>query len=141
MVRAWFILVVLASSVAHAQEPPKPEDLNRAYQDALGQLKAAQDRKNELSNENMKLLEQVSQLQQQLTEARRELDRSADRTYFYRSHYAAWQVFIRQYPQLMARWTVFLKANLFEPSNILPELRDADWTQPAIEPVDDPAGP
>jgi hypothetical protein len=130
MLRLGLMLVIgLASSAVLGQEPPKPDDLNRAYQDALGQLKAAQDRKNELANENMQLLEQIADLHRQLADARRQLDRAADRTYFYRSHYAAWQVFIRQYPALKARWTVFLKGNLLALHDMLPELMQSDWTE------------
>lgn len=130
------VAMVLVSGVGMAQEPPKPEDLSRAYQDALGQLKAAQDRKNELAIENMQLVERIEDLQRQLTEARRRLDRVADQTFFYRSHYAAWQVFIHRQPALMARWSAFLQSNLLSLHDVPPELREIDWTDVLPTPVD-----
>jgi len=68
----WAVAVVatiatLASSPTRsfAQDQPNnnPEELNRKYQDALAQLKSAQDRKNELAAENEKLNARIADLE------------------------------------------------------------------------------
>src|SRR5688500_12547765 len=71
VVVAVVIVAALVSSpaAALAQENPNPEQLKKAYDAALEQLKAAQERKNQLAAENEKLAATVAELQKQLTAA------------------------------------------------------------------------
>ena len=134
--RLWWqggISVLLLASIALGQEPP-PEQLRKMYDDALVQLKAAQDRKNELNGENERLKAKVAELEKQLAESSSRLkdldaqsDQWAERSYFLRSHYAAWKQFLQHNPGLMTRWRLFLEADRagspFDPT----QLRDPDW--------------
>ncbi|MCS7034263.1 MAG: hypothetical protein NZ561_09745 [Phycisphaerae bacterium] len=114
--------ILLICSVAAAQEPGNPEELRKLYHDALAQLKAAQDRKNELAAENERLSARVSELEQQLARCSAESMDFAERTWFLRSHYAAWQQFIQRYPRLKLQWEAFLRADTFDIPTTLPEL-------------------
>ncbi len=58
--------ILLMTAAAGADEPLKPEQLKKAYDDALVQLKAAQDRKAELAKENEALAAKVEDLKKQL---------------------------------------------------------------------------
>src|SRR5262252_25046 len=72
LVIATTTLVVAAPGRALAQDQNNnPEDINRKYQDALAQLKSAQDRKNELAAENEKLHARIADLEKQLDEQKR----------------------------------------------------------------------
>jgi hypothetical protein len=104
--------VTCISPPAHAQNQPNPEDLTKKYEDALAQLKAAQDRKNELATENEQLKARIAELERQASEHHRAAAEYAQNTFFLRSHYAAWQTFIDRYPQLKTRWRVFLAGGL-----------------------------
>jgi hypothetical protein len=114
------LLVTTMSSRVFAQDQPNTEDLNNKYQDALAQLKAAQDRKNELATENEQLKARIAELERQADEHRRAAAEYANSTFFLRSHFAAWQTFIERYPQLKTRWRVFLEGGLLDPGD-LPE--------------------
>jgi hypothetical protein len=117
------VVIVLLTSGAGAQDQTTPEDLNRKYQDALAQLKGAQDRKNELATENDQLKARIAELEKQAEEHHRAAAEYAQQTFFLRSHYAAWQTFIERYPQLGVRWRVFLQGDLLAPDE-LPEMLD-----------------
>jgi len=77
LLRSGVVLAVLWSvggggggaGIARAQDEPKPDQLKRMYDDALAQLKQAQDRKNELAAENDKLNAKLTDLQKQLDAA------------------------------------------------------------------------
>ena len=129
----WVVAVSMALAIpAAAQDPSSnPEELNRKYQDALAQLKAAQDRKNELATENERLTARVAELEKLLEDARRELATTAQQSFMLRSHYAAWQAFLKRYPVWLERWNIFLESNpLAEPAE-LPEMFDPKATLPA----------
>lgn len=119
------MLILLGSTAAMAQEL-RPEDLQRMYDDALVQLKAAQDRKNELATENEKLHAQIAQLQQQrddalsrLADARREAAELAKQTWYLRAHHAAWEAFIAHRPRLKGQWDAFFnQAPLLSPGSL-----------------------
>ena len=131
----WAILAGLTSaSAARAEDPPKPDQLKQMYDDALGQLKAAQERKNQLAAENEQLKAKVADLQKQLDAAQlqastlqHEADSYAEKTYNLRSHYAAWQEFLRRYPQLKNRWKVFMENDQLSPPMDLPAVIDPEW--------------
>jgi septal ring factor EnvC (AmiA/AmiB activator) len=109
-------VVLVATTTASAQEQPNPEQLKKAYDDALAQLKAAQERKNQLAAENEKLGNQILELQKQVEQSKAENEQlkrieadHAKNTYFLRSHYAAWQQFVRSQPDLLWRWKIFFE--------------------------------
>ncbi len=119
-VAAVLLVTTMMSSRVFAQDQPNTEDLNNKYQDALAQLKAAQDRKNELATENEQLKARIAELERHADEHRRAAAEYANSTFFLRSHFAAWQTFIERYPQLKTRWRVFLDGGLLDPGD-LPE--------------------
>jgi predicted nuclease with TOPRIM domain len=134
---SWVVaaLLVLASAQGAAgQEAPKYDDLKKMYNDAVGSLKAAQEAKNQLATENEKLAKQVAELQKQLEAANKDRDElqrqansHAERTFNLRSHYAAWQEFLKKYPTLHAKWKVFLDADLLRGANEAPALVEPSW--------------
>lgn len=122
----------LSTGLASAQEAPNPEQLKKMYDDALAQLKAAQDRKNELATQNEQLTAKVAGLQKELDTIRGEVlelkrrdAESAEKTFYLRSHFAAWRGFVERYPGLKARWKRFLETDLLSERNELPE-----WVEP-----------
>jgi hypothetical protein len=128
---SWALAVLLVfGGVAWGQDSPQPDQLKKMYDEVLGQLRQAQDRKNELAAENDKLNVKVAELQKQLDAAKLKIDEGtreaagfAERTFFLRSYYANWQEFIRHYPKLEARWRIFLGGNVLSPW----PLPDTDW--------------
>ena len=120
--------------VALGQEEPKPEQLRKMYDDALAQLKAAQDRKSELAKENEKLTAEVERLRKELqanqsetAELRRQVAENAEKSFYLRSYYAAWQSFLRDHADLEARWKLFLENDLLGPRQETTNLLDPDW--------------
>ena len=118
MRRSIFIaLTFIVLAVPSFGQDPKPEQLKKMYQDALTQLNAAQDRKNELAMQNEQLTAKVAELTKQLDAARAEgaelKSRDAeisDRTFFLRSHFAAWRSFTEQFPEIKTRWDAYIGA-------------------------------
>lgn len=136
-VRGWVVAtLVLSAGLAFAQDQPKPEQMKKMYEDALAQLKAAQDRKNELAMQNeqltAKVAEQAKELEQ-LRAERVELTRrdaeAAERTFFLRSHYAAWQGFVKRDAELKVRWEAFLGEDVLAvPTTVTQDrLLDPEW--------------
>lgn len=124
-------LSLLIGGLVYAQDEPKPEQLRKMYDDALAQLKQAQDRKNELAAENEKLNGRVADLQKQFDAAKARVDEVnresasyADKSFFLRSHYAAWREFIRRYPKVEVEWRVYLFG---AGPRAMPEYFDRDW--------------
>ena len=117
------LLMLVLNPVVVAQNQTNPDDLNKKYEDALAQLKAAQDRKNELATENEQLKARIAELERQTDEHRRAAAEYASNTFFLRSHYAAWQTFIERYPQLKTRWRVFLEGSVLDGRD-LPDMLD-----------------
>lgn len=117
---AWALAVSVATSTAVAQNQPSPEQIQTLYQDALNQLKAAQDRKNELATENAKLKKREAELEQQLAAAnqrigmvRQQLGQAADLN-------NAWADFVSLYQPLRTMWERYLAGGQVRP-------RMADW--------------
>ena len=128
------VVVALSAGLALAQDANNPEQLKKLYGDALNQLKEAQDRKNELATQNEQLAAKVAELQKQLEQARNEnLDlkrqdaEHAEKTFYLRSHHAAWQTFVDRYPELKSRWKKFLEKDVVAAGNDLPKLVDPEW--------------
>ena len=132
---AWAVTAIaLTAGFAFAQDANNPEQVKKLYQDALAQLKAAQDRKNELATQNEQLAAKVAELQKQLDAARGEMlelkrqdAENAEKTFYLRSHHAAWQTFVERYPELKARWKQFMEKDVLAAGNDLPELVDPPW--------------
>lgn len=123
----WVVAIVLGmTGMAGAQEQTtNPDDLNRKYADSLAQLKAAQDRRNELASENEKLAARITELEQKLKESERREAAFNERTWFLRSHYAAWQSFLRNQPVLLQRWKLFMESDPLAAPWTLPEFVDS----------------
>lgn len=133
------VLLLITCSPGTAPQPAsaqdiRPEDMKKMYDDALVQLKAAQERKNQLAAENEKLTAQVNEMKKQIEQMQQQMDdlKRADaehdqKTFFLRAHYAAWKEFIRQYPDLYGRWKLFLHDDLIKPAPILPDGIDLGW--------------
>ena len=134
---AWAVTAVAlaaGATIALAQDANNPEQLKKLYDDALAQLKAAQDRKNELATQNEQLTAKVAELQKQLDQARGEMlelkrqdAENAEKSFYLRSHHAAWQTFIERYPELKSRWKQFLEKDVLAANNELPKLLDPEW--------------
>lgn len=140
---------------ALAQDNTSVEQMKKMYDDALQQLKASQERKNQLAAENEKLKQQVDALNKELGTARGELQTLrqsdagyAERTFFLRSHYMAWQAFAKANPETAVRWRVFLESTyLLTPDGgvrlidrALPAPVEPSASQPAAtQPVTQPA--
>ncbi len=136
-----FAALAVGIPVANAQETPKPDQLKKMYDDALAQLKDAQNRKNELSSEveklkaaNAKLAERLAQLEKQLTatdaenaQLKDEQANWAGQTFNLRAHYAAWQAFIRLYPAMGIRWHYYLEHSFPTSTPDAIPLLDGGW--------------
>ena len=70
---------------ACAQDGATLDQERRMYQDALAQLKSAQDRKNELASENAKLTIRVTDLEKQVEADHQQAIGEAERTYLLRA--------------------------------------------------------
>ena len=102
------MIMATTPASAPAQDPSNnPEELNRKYQEAVSQLKAAQDRKNELATENEKLTAEIALLRKQLTDAKNDVVSIEDRTFQMRLENAALREFLRS-RGLLAQWKVFM---------------------------------
>ena len=140
-------MLIAFSGVSLAQDNNNPDELKKNLADALNQLKAAQDRKNELANENEGLKNKIAETEKQLAEQRQKTAELEDKTWFWRSHYFAWLKFIERYPRLLAQWKVFMDANPLNAPSLLPTFEEevvpvatveTPTTQPAEEPTTQP---
>ena len=130
---AAMLLIVMPIGASHEDEV-KPEQLKKMYDDALAQLKAAQDRKAELAKETESLTAKVTELQKQLaaaqeqvTSLKREVADSADKTYYLRAYHAAWQRFLSNYPELTLKWKAYLGRGAFSLPSDFPDYPLFDW--------------
>jgi peptidoglycan hydrolase CwlO-like protein len=124
---SWALAAMLAMAgwAAAQNATDNPEELNRKYQDALAQLKAAQDRKNELATENEKLTARIAEMEKQNEEMKRQVAMHAEQTWKLRMHYAAWESFLKsRQPQLLEKWRVFLEREPLSAPSTLPEFAD-----------------
>jgi septal ring factor EnvC (AmiA/AmiB activator) len=135
----WLIAAVsILAAPAMADDKPNPDQLKKAYDDTLIQLKAAQDSKNDLAKQNEKLTKQVEDLQkqlasnqQQITALQRQVADNDQRTFELKSYQAAWRNFLRAHPEMLVRWRLFLGEDaLALPQNWFPM---ADLTTRPVE--------
>jgi len=131
----WLIAALfLVSGTARAEDKPNPEQLKKAYEDTLAQLKEAQNSKSDLAKENEKLTKQLEDLRKQLAATqgqveslKREVSDNDQKTFYLRSYHAAWQNFLRAHPDLLVRWKLFLGDDVLAvPEEPLP-LIDPNW--------------
>jgi DNA-binding transcriptional MerR regulator len=121
------VCVLAPGSASLAQDGANLEQVKKMYQDALNQLKEAQDRKSELASENARLSAHIADLERQLDTYKRDAAGEAERTFFLRSRYAAWEVFMKQYPELMERWKVWLSDGGAKIGSLPAMGDDEDW--------------
>jgi hypothetical protein len=105
----------MAAGTAFGVDDVKPDDLRRLYNDTLGQLRVAQDRKAELATENVRLSARVTELEKQLKDQtaqaddfKRQAAALARSTYFLRTQYAAWVQFMQFHPLVRLQWDLFM---------------------------------
>jgi len=111
----WVAAFVLASvTVSDAQDAGPTGDWKKMYDDVSVQLRAAQDRKSELSGDNAKLMARVADLEKQVQAAQTELqslhrqaDSYSEQTFALRAYYMGWDAFIRENPDILPRWRAF----------------------------------
>lgn len=133
----WFcgtIIFLISAGAGLAQDQPNPDQLRAMYDEALQQLKAAQDRKSELATENESLLVKIAELEKQMAQMQairddlqKQVAQNSEKSYYYRAHYAAWREFTRQYPSVLTRWKIFLEHGLQFPPPEMPQWIDTDW--------------
>ncbi|HEX8323147.1 MAG TPA: hypothetical protein VF595_04460 [Tepidisphaeraceae bacterium] len=95
-------IALFATAAAAIAQAPNPEQ-----QDLLNQLRAAQDRKNELATENNKLRKQLTDLEKKVAEQSDQLSTLDNRAYYLREHYAAWEQFLDNNPAVRSMWLAF----------------------------------
>src|SRR5215203_3502348 len=96
-------VLALTAGLAWPAAPARGQDAEqwkKMYEGVIEQLKAAQERKNQLAAENEKLVQQLEAIKKELAAAKVRVDElsrtdagHAEKTYFLRAHYMAWQAF------------------------------------------------
>lgn len=128
--------ILAMSVVAYAADTTPPDQLKKMYDDALVQLKTAQDRKNELAKENEDLKAKAEELakdlattQSQVQDLKREIADNAAKDFYLRAYHAAWENFLRRYPELLEKWKLFMQSDVTAAPQPAPELLDPRWPQ------------
>jgi predicted nuclease with TOPRIM domain len=103
------VLSLSGTSALALQDAGNVEQLKKMYEDALQQLRVAQDRKNELAQENERLMARIGELEQKLSLMTAQAAEFHERTLFLRAHHVAWKRFLARDPELRARWQLFLE--------------------------------
>lgn len=111
--------VFLISGAALAEDKPNPDQIKRAYDDALAQLKAAQDSKSLLAKENERLSKQIEDLKKQqaakdgrIEQLQRQVSDNDQKTFYLRAYQAAWQNFLRAHSDVLIRWKAFMAGDV-----------------------------
>jgi hypothetical protein len=131
----WLVVGLLICATASlAEDKPNPDQLKKAYDDALVQLKSAQDSKNTLAKQNAELTRQVEELKKQLAgsaeqvqELRRQVADNDEKTFELRSLYAAWKSFMHVHPDLLVQWKLFLADDALAAPREPLRLIDPNW--------------
>lgn len=124
-----FLASLSVCGLSFAEDGISNEQLKRMYDDAVAQLKGAQDRRNDLARENQKLLQRITQLEKEVDAKVEEVHTIADRTFQARAEQEAYAKFLRTNPEIRARWEAYLKNNFVnvpESGDVL----DRDWPLP-----------
>lgn len=118
--------ISLSPIVLLAQEGLSTEQLKRMYDDAVVTLKSAQDRRNELAHENEKLQARLNVAEKQLAEQQAASYQLADSTYQIRAEHSAFATFLRENPDILVKWQLFIEKSLLvnlKPNDVL----DREW--------------
>lgn len=126
-----FASLLLMPAALSAQEELSSDQLRRMYDDALAQMRTAQDRRNELARENEKLRARIAQLEKELQMAQSQVTDISDGTFRARAEHAAINDFLDANPLIKRDWLAFLHQNLLA-SPDLRSMLDADWPFYAI---------
>jgi len=151
----WLVAIAVCLSAlvgsAWADDQLKPEEVRQKYDETLVQLRAAQDRKAELAQENQKLVLEnqrlvretqqltariaeveklLPQMQMQIDSKQKECESFTDAAYFWRWRYLAWTAFLEQFPALQSQWEMYLDHSL--PADTSSPWRDANWPYSAL---------
>lgn len=130
--------VCLLAGTALAEDKPNPDQLKRAYDDALAQLKAAQDSKSQLAKENERLSKQIDDLKKQIgaqdgriEDLQRQVSDNDQKTFYLRAYQATWQNFLRAHADVEIRWKAFLTGDVLA----LPQQQQLllDFSYPHLE--------
>jgi predicted nuclease with TOPRIM domain len=125
------VWLFMSGSLARADETQRLKD---AYDDAIKQLQAAQDRKNELANENEQLKVRVAQLQQSLDDASARYTLLRDQTFRLRYDAAVLDQFLASDLKRWADWVrQFNRVPSPDREDRLLIDRDANWPFSAID--------
>jgi chromosome segregation ATPase len=128
-------VAALVSSPAAALAQETPEQMKKAYEAAQEQLKAAQERKNQLAAENETLKANIVELQKQLASANARMEdmkrvdaEHAEQSFVLRSHYMAWKSFVKTYPEVLTRWKTYMGNEFISAPTTAPsEVIDREW--------------
>lgn len=131
----WLLVGLLISATASlAEDKPNPDQLKKAYDDALVQLKSAQDSKNALAKQNTELTKEVEDLKKQLAasggqiqDLRRQVADNDEKTFELRSFYAVWKSFMHVHPDLLVQWKLFLADDALSTPRDPLRLIDPNW--------------
>jgi septal ring factor EnvC (AmiA/AmiB activator) len=130
-------VVCLLAGTALAEDKPNPDQLKRAYDDALAQLKAAQDSKSVLAKENDRLNKQIEDLKKQVAakdgrveELQRQVSDNDQKTFYLRAYQAAWQNFLRAHSDVQIRWKAFMVGDVLALPQDQQPLLDFGYPQP-----------
>ena len=142
----WLMAAVcLLAGTVLAEDKPNPDQLKKAYDDALVQLRAAQNSKNDLARETDRLSKQIEELKKQLATAqgqietlKREVSDQDQRTFYLRSYQAAWQNFLKAHPDLLLRWKAFLADDVLAIPQQRQPLLELNFLLPA-DAINDPS--
>lgn len=128
--------ILTLSGFAYAADTPSPDQLKKMYDDALVQLKSAQDRKNELAKENEDLKAKAEELgkdlaasQAQLQDLKRDAADNAEKDFYLRAYHTAWENFLRRNPELLVKWKMFMQSDITAAPHPTPQLLDPRWPQ------------
>lgn len=131
----WLLVGLLAfATSSRAEDKPNFEQLKKAYDDALVQLKSAQDSKNDLAKHNAELTKEVEDLKKQLAtsggqiqDLRRQVADNDEKTFELRSFYAVWKNFLHVHPDLLVQWKLFLADDALSAPREPVRLIDPNW--------------
>jgi len=128
----WMVPCLLAMSLSGTsalalQDAGNVEQLKKMYEDALQQLRVAQDRKNELAQENERLTARIGELERKLSLMTAQAAEFHERTLFLRAHHVAWKRFLARDAELRTRWQLFLELDADAVPGEKLELFDPAW--------------
>ncbi len=135
MIARYFIacIFVTSTSILRADDAAK---MKEAYEDAVRQLQVAQDRKNELANENEQLRQKIATTEEELLRSTNRFSTLRDQTYRLRHEAAALDQFLAADA---ARWAAWARLFAAPPAQALHETeprllvdRDENWPFSAV---------